>query len=122
MTKRVVIAGCRDYSNYEEAKEFIAKCFQQFSSEDNIIILSGCCRGADLIGERFAKEYGFEIEYFPAQWQKFKSSAGPVRNKQMVDSCDYIICFWNKKSKGTASLISYAQKCKKPIEIKFIDI
>ena len=26
MIKRIVVAGCRDYNNYEEAKKYIDKC------------------------------------------------------------------------------------------------
>ena len=51
-TKRVVIAGCRDYTNYDEAKVFIDYCLSNIRKENEIIIVSGCSRGADAIGER----------------------------------------------------------------------
>ena len=61
-TKRVVIAGCRDYNNYEEAKEYIDFCLSNVRKENEIIILSGCANGADAIGERYAKENGLKIK------------------------------------------------------------
>ena len=120
MIKRVVIAGCRDYNNYNEAKSFIDLCLSNIRKENEIIILSGGASGADKIGERYAKENGFKVEKYPAFWKKYGKYAGPMRNKQMAEICDYVICFWNRKSKGTKSMIAFAKKYKKPIRIKRI--
>ena len=120
MIKRVVIAGCRDYENYEQAKEFIDICLSNVRKENEIIIVSGGARGADAIGERYAKENGFAVEKYPADWEKYGKSAGPIRNKQMAEISDYVICFWNEKSKGTKSMIDYAKKLNKPVKIKII--
>ena len=122
LIKRVVIAGCRDYSNYEEAKPYIDFCLSNIRKKNNIIILSGHANGADLIGERYAKENGFKVEIYPANWNKYGRSAGPIRNRQMAEVCDYVICFWDGKSRGTKSMIEYAKKLNKPIRIKYIKI
>lgn len=116
-TKRVVIAGCRDYNNYEEAKAYIDFCLSNIRKENNIVIISGGASGADAIGERYAEENGFKIEKYHADWKTYGKSAGPKRNKQMAEVCDYVICFWNEKSKGTKSMIDYAKRCGKPIKI-----
>lgn len=122
MIKRVVIAGCRDYNNYDEAKEYIDFCLSNIRKENDIVIVSGSARGTDALGERYAAENGFAVEKFPADWEKYGKSAGPRRNKQMAQSADYIICFWDKKSKGTKSMIEYANKFNKPLKIKKICI
>ena len=119
-TKRVVIAGCRDYNNYDEAKNYIDFCLSNIRKENNIVIVSGCASGADVIGERYAKENGFEVEKYPADWKTYGRSAGPKRNKQMAEVSDYVICFWDLKSRGTKSMIDYAKKYNKPIRIKKI--
>ena len=119
-TKRVVIAGCRDYNNYDEAKPYIDYCLSNVRKENNIVIVSGCASGADAIGERYAEENGFEVEKYPADWKTYGRSAGPKRNKQMAEVSDYVICFWDEKSKGTKSMIDYARKCGKPVKIKKI--
>ena len=54
-TKRVVVAGCRDYNNYDEAKSYIDFCLSYIRKENNIVIASGCASGADAIGERYTK-------------------------------------------------------------------
>jgi predicted Rossmann fold nucleotide-binding protein DprA/Smf involved in DNA uptake len=120
MIKRIVIAGCRNYYNYTEAKGYIDIHLCELRKKNHIIIVSGCANGADAIGERYAKENGFEIEKYPADWEKYGKSAGPRRNEQMAKISDYIICFWDGKSKGTKSMIDYARKCGKPVKIKKI--
>ena len=120
MVIRVVIAGCRDYENYKAAKRFIDICLSNVRKENNIVIVSGGARGADAIGERYAKENGFAVEKYLADWEKYGKSAGPIRNKQMAEIADYVICFWNEKSKGTKSMIDFAKKLNKPVKIKII--
>ena len=117
-TKRVVIAGCRDYTNYDEAKDYIDFCLSDLIKENDIVIISGCASGADKIGERYAEENGFKVEQYPADWKTYGRSAGPRRNRQMAEVCDYVICFWDGKSKGTKSMIYYAKKYSRPIKIK----
>ncbi len=117
MIKRIVIAGCRNYNDYDTAKQFIEKCISSVRKENEIIIISGGCKGADIIGERFAKENGFGIEKYPAEWGKYGKSAGPKRNGIMAEKSDLVICFWDGKSRGTKSMIEYARKLNKPIKI-----
>ena len=120
MIKRVVIAGCRNYNNYDEAKCYIDFCLYNIRKENDIVILSGCASGADAIGERYAEENGYRLEKYPADWEKYGKSAGPRRNRQMAEICDYVICFWDGNSSGTKSMISCAIKCNKPLRIKKI--
>lgn len=118
--KRVVIAGCRDYYNYNEAKPYIDLCLSNIRKEYNIIILSGGASGADALGERYAAQNGFQVELYPANWEKYGKSAGPRRNQRMAEACDFVICFWDGKSRGTKSMISYAKEYNKPLRIKEI--
>jgi len=121
MIKRIIVAGSRDYNDYDKAKEYIDFCIQNLRKEHTLIFLSGACKGADALGERYAKENNFEIEYYPADWKRFGRSAGPKRNFIMAKKCDYLICFWDGKSKGTKAMIEFAKKCNKPIKIKRLE-
>lgn len=122
MSKRIVVAGCREYKNYEEAKEYIDFCISKIREDEDLIFLSGGCRGADLLGERYARENGFELEIYPANWEKYGRAAGPKRNREMVSAADYIICFWDGKSRGTKTLVEFARRANKPLRIKKIII
>ena len=98
MIKRVVIAGCRDYNNYDEAKIYIDFCLSNIRKENEIVIISGCASGADAIGERYARKNGFRVEKYPANWGKYGKGAGPIRNMQMAEASDYVICFGTVKA------------------------
>lgn len=120
MLKRVVIAGCRNYNNYAKAKAYIDFCLCNIRKENDIVIVSGCASGADAIGERYAEENGFKVEKYPADWEKYGKSAGPKRNEEMAKACDFVICFWDGKSKGTKNMVENAKKYKKTVRIKYI--
>ncbi len=120
MAIKIVVAGCRDFADYETAKNYIDFCISEIKDSSEIIFISGGCKGADMLGERYAKENGYQIERHSAQWEKYGRAAGPMRNKEMAQCCDYAICFWDGKSKGTKSMIEYAKSMGKEVKIKMI--
>lgn len=115
---KIVIGGCRNYNNYNVFKAFIDEILK--NKEYPITILSGHCLGVDTMAEQYANQNGFELEIFPAEWKEYGRAAGPLRNKKMVEQCDMVIAFWDSKSKGTQSLISYAKANNKTVIIKYI--
>lgn len=118
MEKRIVVAGCRNYFNYEQAKAFIDFCLKNIKDEYTLIFVSGGAPGADALGERYALEHGYKVERYNADWEKYGRSAGPIRNEEMAKAADFVICFWDGKSRGTKSMIGFAEKYEKPIKIK----
>lgn len=121
MQKRVVVAGCRNYDDYREAKEYIDFCISEIKGKYDLIFVSGGCRGADFLGEKYALENGFKLEIYQADWKRYGKGAGPRRNKEMAEKADYIICFWDGGSRGTKSMIEFAKSMNKPIKIKMIE-
>ena len=117
-TTKIVIAGCRNYYNYDEAKAYLDDCLVDINSKNDIIILSGAANGSDKLGVRYALENNFRVELFLPEWDKCGKSAGPKRNKLMAQACDYVICFWDGESSGTRSMIDYAKEYNKPLYIK----
>lgn len=106
---KVIIAGCRDFADYELLKE---KCdfYLQNKKPENIVIVSGHASGADALGERYAQERGYELEAFPADWKANGRAAGPIRNAKMASVAHTLIAFWNGKSRGTKNMIDTAKK------------
>lgn len=104
---RLIIAGGRDFNDYEllceEATKFVA-------NEKAVVIISGLARGADLLGCRFAEEKGYPLRGFAAEWGKFGRAAGPIRNKLMAKDASHLLAFWDGKSRGTRHMIDYAEK------------
>jgi len=120
MMFRVVVAGSRDYNDYLKAKKYIEYAISGVKDYCTMVFISGGCRGADMLGERYAKENGYKIARYPADWEKYGRSAGPIRNRKMADISDLVICFWDGKSRGTKSMIDYCRKIGKPIKVKLI--
>ncbi len=120
MIKRVVVAGCREFNNYPVAKSFIDRCIKDIRQQYTLVFVSGGCRGADMLGERYAKENGFAVERYDADWDTYGKAAGPIRNRQMAEIADYIICFWDGKSRGTSSMLDIATSLDKPTKLLMI--
>ncbi len=112
---RIVVAGCRDYDNYEEAEAYIDQHIKNI--KEKIVVVSGGCRGADRCGERYAERHGLLTEKYLPNWERYGRAAGPIRNREMVKNCDIILCFRDGKSRGTNSLIRLAKQLKRPIHI-----
>lgn len=118
MTVKVVIAGCRNFSDYPFLRSVCDACLSRLVAEGyGICILSGCCRGADQLGERYAEEHGYAIERHPANWHFYGSSAGPRRNREMAEAADFVIVFWDGVSAGSHSMIEHAKRLGKPLRI-----
>ena len=49
------------------------------------LLIHGAAPGADKLADDWAKAVGVERQPFPADWDKFGKSAGPIRNKRMLD-------------------------------------
>ena len=107
---RVIIAGTRNFSNYELLKEKCDNILSSKRQDSNIVIVSGTAKGADRLGERYARERGFLLRRFPADWDKDGNKAGPIRNAKMADNADALIAFWNGTSRGTAHMIMTAKE------------
>lgn len=120
MEIKTVIAGSRKYNDYENAEKFIEECLKELLPNNKIVIISGGCKGADMLGIQYAANKGFDVIKYPAQWKKYGKAAGPVRNREMAQTADIIICFWDGNSSGTKSMIDYGKKAGKDVYIKYI--
>lgn len=106
---KVIIAGTRDFADYKLLKEKCDAILSNRRDDSNIVIVSGTARGADRLGERYARERGYRIERYPADWDRDGNSAGPIRNAKMADNANALIAFWDGKSRGTKNMIDTAK-------------
>lgn len=114
---KVVVAGGRDFTNYNLLKEKVDNILSQKKLTHKILILSGKSIGADCLGEIYALENNLEILSYPADWDKFGKKAGVKRNAEMINDADALIAFWNGNSRGTKYMIDIATKKGKMIRI-----
>ena len=114
---KIIIAGGRDFMDYNLLKEKTNKILQEKKVTHKIVIISGCARGADTLGLRYASENTFDVEEYPADWDKYGKKAGYVRNVEMAENADALIAFWDGKSKGTKHMIDIAKERNLPIRV-----
>lgn len=111
---RLAIVGGRNFQDYD----YMKRCIDQLRKEYSVIgIISGGARGADTLGERYAREAGIDTRIFPADWDRYGKSAGFRRNRDIVANCDAVAAFWDGRSKGTQNTIELARAAGKPVRI-----
>ena len=113
MTFRLIIAGSRNIS--VSTKRVFAALDQVDWPVTHVV--SGCARGADRLGEHYARSRNLSVDQFPADWDTFGKSAGPRRNKQMLEHSDALFAIWDGKSRGTQHMINITRTAGKPVRI-----
>lgn len=108
---KLIIAGSRDYNNYEVIKRTIDHTLKKEGVPlEGLIVFSGGAKGVDKCGEWWAKERGVPVERFPADWELYGKAAGPIRNEMMAEEADMLIAFRKNKSPGTTDMIKRAKQ------------
>ena len=116
---RVIIAGSRNFSDYSLLHQTMDNLLRNVADQ-HIVIISGTARGADRLGELYAKNRGYELKKFPADWKQYGRAAGYLRNEQMAQNADALVAFWDGESRGTKNMIDLARKYQLKIRIKII--
>lgn len=81
-----------------------------YVAEGTIVLVGDCPTGVDrCIRDWCAEEGILPIEY-KARWGEFGDGAGPERNGRMVADADWLIAFWDGKSRGTLDCITRATR------------
>lgn len=111
---KLIIAGSRNITDEEEVYNAFKK--SPFVDKASMII-SGHARGVDIFGEALADSYLLDKVIFPANWERYGTVAGVIRNKHMGEYADALLAVWDGKSKGTANMIKIMQDLGKPIHI-----
>jgi predicted Rossmann fold nucleotide-binding protein DprA/Smf involved in DNA uptake len=110
------IIGSRDFTD----NTLFETSLQKLLTEHNFVIkeiISGGAKGADTLAEKYSIKNNIPIRIFYPDWSLYGKKAGPIRNRQIVESSDYILAFWDGQSRGTKSSIDIANELGKPIHI-----
>lgn len=107
---KVAIIGSRGFTDYDLVK----KTLQPLGIT---LIISGGAKGADTLGENYAKENGIETLIFKPDWKTYGKIAGFLRNTQIVEASELVVAFWDMESKGTKNSIDKANKLGKKLLI-----
>ena len=88
---RVAVTGGRDYKNKIKVFETLDNLLFR---NPNFTLVVGDATGADAYAQVWAQKKNIPVEIFKADWAYYGRSAGPIRNRQMVDSgVDLLVAF-----------------------------
>ena len=105
---KIAIVGSRNLTSV---------ALEQYIPDEVEEIVSGGAVGMDSCAAEYAKIRNIKLTEFLPEYERYGRAAPIVRNKMIVDYADRVLVFWNGHSKGTLSVIRYAAKIGKPIEI-----
>ncbi len=110
----LIIAGSRTFADYDMLCKITDRLLGNHQN-DTIHIIEGECRGVDELAKRYAIERRYTIHPFPADWNRYGKSAGPVRNEQMHQYIAQFpnrgcLCFLDGESRGTAHNFTLAEQ------------
>ena len=103
---RVLVCGGRDYNDADKMARILDD-MHAVTPFDSLIY--GMARGADDLAKMWATARGIKRLGFPANWEGHGRSAGPIRNKEMIDrgKPDLVIAF--PGGRGTQNMIKQAR-------------
>jgi hypothetical protein len=109
---RTVIAGSRTITD--------SKVVEDAVKASGFIITEVVCGGAagvDSLGKDWAILRGIPVKMFPADWDVHGKAAGPIRNTQMAEYADQVICIFDvqAENKGTKNMSKTAMNNGKPV-------
>lgn len=73
-------------------------------------IVSGGAKGADACAKAYAIKNNIRLTEFLPDYKKFGKSAPLIRNREIIYYCDFVLAFWDCKSRGTKFTVDFAEK------------
>lgn len=129
---KVLVCGSRDWADYEAIDRRLSGLPAE---HEEITIIHGAAsrmvkgptgapveESADMLADRAARYWRFEVQRFPADWKKHGKRAGVLRNLRMLDQRpDLVIAFQRNDSRGTQHTIDVARKRGITVEVHTSD-
>jgi len=110
---KILVCGGRGYNR----RDVIFATLDNIHSETPIsYLIEGGARGVDQLAYAWARERGLDGKTYPADWAQHGKAAGPIRNRQMLESGnpDLVIAF--PGGRGTAHMIGLAKAANVPVK------
>ena len=109
-----------------DKKHFFCLVAGSRTFDDYSLLCNKLDRLLDTLAEQYAKERGYEMRVFPADWDAHGKSAGMIRNRLMheyISRFPYrgVLCFWDGESKGTANNFQLAETYKNNLRVVRFD-
>lgn len=98
----VLVCGGRNFNDSESVFKILDAVHVKLKIRE---IVNGAARGADKISSDWAQKNSIRLKEYPAMWNEFGPSAGPIRNSRMIseNQIDLVVAF--PGGKGTRDMI-----------------
>jgi hypothetical protein len=119
---RLLVCGSRTWTD----SVLLARAVEQVVAEHGqgragVVLIEGDARGADRLAGALARARGWELEAYPADWQRHGRAAGMRRNARMLRQGrpERVIAFTDDlaSSRGTADMVRRAHSAGLPVVV-----
>ncbi len=111
---RVLVTGSRHHDNPDRIWNALDERRAAHPDRTMILVVGDCPTGADMYARAWAKDHDVPCSVWIAEWEKYGKSAGPRRNRKMVDAFLHNEClaFYQpgEANKGTRDCADYAEE------------
>ena len=113
----IAIVGTRTLKS-PEVQSLVFQIVKKLKShfKDDLTIISGgaqhedpSARNPDIFARIASLDLGVTFREYPAEWERYASMAGPIRNDIMAKQSNYVIAIWNHRSRGTQDMLQRAE-------------
>jgi len=114
---KIAIIGSRELNGSEE------QCYEKICENvpaNCTEIVSGGAGGIDTLAEKYARENALLFKRFEPEYNKYGKNAPLMRNAQIIEYANFVLAFWDGKSRGTAQALKICCEINKPVEICFV--
>lgn len=111
---KVLVCGSRHFNDYS----LLERTLDEYPITT---VIEGEARGADKLSAVYAESRDIPVERYPADWGKYGTRAGPIRNSQMLKEGkpEFVVAFRGPNSRGTQNMID--QSLRAGVEVRVID-
>lgn len=112
MKQRVLVCGGRDYDDQGSLNTVLDAAHSANPIE---CLIHGDAPGADTLAKLWARNSGVFCQAYPANWKELGKSAGPIRNRRMLEDGKPHMVIAFPGGKGTADMIKQSEAAKVPV-------
>jgi hypothetical protein len=106
--RKIAVVGSREFNNQKQLEAVLKYIFEEGDE-----LVTGGAPGVDTWAERWAIRKGYRVKIFRPDWSLGRH-AGFLRNTKIVEYADFLVAFWDGKSKGTKDTWKKGEKARIP--------
>ena len=100
---RILVCGNRDWTHVPTIARWMSRVAAMVNDYKfgSAVIVHGACgvrddngvaiKGADVLADDLARRWGWIVDPYPADWDRYRNQAGPIRNALMLDAGNPVI-------------------------------